>query len=583
MKKSTLHGWLTIGTLLALLPGLFGLGLFDWDELNFAESTREMVASGNYLYNSMQFEPFWEKPPLFNWLQLPFVLAFGSADWVYRLPNILAAILAVNLSYHIGFTLGKRMLGSFWALSTLATFAPYFYWKSGLIDPWFNLLIVAALWKWFRMGQTQRAGERPHRDYALSGLFLGLAILTKGPVAGLLFGLSIGFVVLRNNRWNELFHPGIGLFLLSALLPVFAWLAPLYWNLGSDFLVHFFGYQLHLAAGQFEWHNQPWFYHALVLFFLCFPSSSLALPFLFNAKQDSRDFGLWFPYMRSLFWVVLILFSIVETKIIHYSSLCWWPLSFFGAYTVYQWHTNRRKINWMLYLLLAISGFLLAALIFLIPWLWGLKQIPTEWVLRLDLYTASIVKYSTYWHWSTLIPGLLMTLYLGIYLVRAVGKRAWHPAGLYALSLGTAVLVSALIVPAAEASLQSPLREELKALKNQNASVDLWGFKSYALPFWSEWTSKDCIDSTKWSHPHFLDQCREKAEAENTIQSTGFHLYPNRTARMTYFQDGPCLGDKQYVITRADFKPDWFFKQKFTAVKPLGGYWLWKRNCAQIE
>jgi hypothetical protein len=146
-----------------------------------------------------------------------------------------------------------------------------------------------------------------------------------------------------------------------------------------------------------------------------------------------------------------------------------------------------------------------------------------------------------------------------------------------------AILVSALILPEAEASLQNPLRQELKTLKSKNASVDIWGFKSYALPFWSEWTKVDCIDSTKWSSDRFQAQCLEKAEAENTVQSTGFHLYPQRTARMNYFQDGPCMGDNQYVITRADFKPDWFFKQKFTAIKPLGGYWLWKRNCAQFE
>lgn len=583
MKKSTLHLWLTLGTALLLLPGLFGLGLFDWDELNFAESTREMVESGKFLYNTLQFEPFWEKPPLFNWLQLPFVYAFGSVDWAYRLPNVIAAVLAVNFSYHIGHSMGKRMLGSFFALSTLATFAPYFYWKSGLIDPWFNLLIVAALWNWFQMGQTHRAGDRPHKDYALSGLFLGLAILTKGPVAGLVFGATAGIVLLRNNRWNELFHPGFGLFVLATLMPIAAWLTPLYWTMGSDFIEHFFVYQLHLASGQFEWHNQPWFYHCLVLFFLCFPSSSLALPFLFNAKQDSRDFGLWFPYMRSLFWVVLILFSLVETKIIHYSSLCWWPLSFFGAYTVYQWHTNRRKLNWGTYLLVALSGIAVSAALIAVPWLWGFKQIPTDWVLRLDLFSASIIRHSPQWHWSTLLPGFLLVLYLLIYFVRAIGSRAWHPASLYVLSLGTAILTASVLVPAAEASLQAPLRSELKALKSQGAEVDIWGFKSYALPFWSEWSKSDCIDSSRWSHSTFLDQCRQQANQHNTLSSTGFHLYPQRTARATYFQDGPCRGGSQYVVTRADFKPDWFFKQKFTPVKPLGGYWLWKRNCEQIQ
>ena len=53
--------------LLLFLPGLGNVHLFDWDEINFAESAREMINSGNYLTVQINFEPFWEKPPLFIW------------------------------------------------------------------------------------------------------------------------------------------------------------------------------------------------------------------------------------------------------------------------------------------------------------------------------------------------------------------------------------------------------------------------------------------------------------------------------------------------------------------------------------
>ena len=38
------------------------LHLFDWDEINFAESAREMILTHNYLTVRAFFEPFWEGP-----------------------------------------------------------------------------------------------------------------------------------------------------------------------------------------------------------------------------------------------------------------------------------------------------------------------------------------------------------------------------------------------------------------------------------------------------------------------------------------------------------------------------------------
>ena len=58
------------------------------------------------------------------------------------------------------------------------------------------------------------------------------------------------------------------------------------------------------------------------------------MPNLFKRSEGIEyELGKW---MRILFWEVIILFSIVTTKIIHYSSMTYLPLSFLGAYTLYQ-------------------------------------------------------------------------------------------------------------------------------------------------------------------------------------------------------------------------------------------------------
>lgn len=70
--------------------------LFDWDEINFAESAREMIVTNNYSQVQINFEPFWEKPPLFIWLQVFCMKIFGINEFSARLPNALVGILTLS-------------------------------------------------------------------------------------------------------------------------------------------------------------------------------------------------------------------------------------------------------------------------------------------------------------------------------------------------------------------------------------------------------------------------------------------------------------------------------------------------------
>ena len=63
------HGLIILLGAIFFLPFLGSVHLFDWDEINFAESAREMLVSGDWWRVQINFEPFWEKPPLFFWMQ----------------------------------------------------------------------------------------------------------------------------------------------------------------------------------------------------------------------------------------------------------------------------------------------------------------------------------------------------------------------------------------------------------------------------------------------------------------------------------------------------------------------------------
>src|SRR5665811_391786 len=64
--------------------------------------------------------------------------------------------------------------------------------------------------------------------------------------------------------------------------------------------------------------------------------------------------------MIILFLVVLIIFSLIKTKIVHYSSLCYFPLAYFAAVSVYDIYLNKSRITVWNKALLAGIGFVFA-------------------------------------------------------------------------------------------------------------------------------------------------------------------------------------------------------------------------------
>ena len=79
--------WLLVISTALFVPFIGNCNLFDWDEVNFAECAREMLVTGNYAQVQIAFKPFWEKPPLFIWMQAGRMNLFGINEFSARFPN----------------------------------------------------------------------------------------------------------------------------------------------------------------------------------------------------------------------------------------------------------------------------------------------------------------------------------------------------------------------------------------------------------------------------------------------------------------------------------------------------------------
>ncbi|WPV69240.1 glycosyltransferase family 39 protein [Chitinophaga sp. LS1] len=368
---------IAIAAAILFVPFLGHVHLFDWDEINFAEAAREMLVTHNYSQVQIDFAPFWEKPPLFIWMQAISMALFGVNEFAARFPNAIIGIATIVTLFGIGKKLVDEKMGLWWALAYAGSWLPHFYFKSGIIDPTFNYFIFLAIYCVFRVPYS----AKPNRIAILGGVALGLAVLTKGPVAILVSLLTfiVYWIVKKGKTGIKL--PQLALITLFTFITTALWFGYELLTHGWWFINEFVTYQIRLLTTPDAGHGGNFFYHWIVLLVGCFPASIFLFSY-FRGKNDRsiyggaqgaevRDFRTW---MWVLFWVVLILFSIVETKIVHYSSLCYFPLSFLAAWQIYRIAEGKVVLRaWNIVLMLLI-GMLIGTAITLLPIVGVYKQ-----------------------------------------------------------------------------------------------------------------------------------------------------------------------------------------------------------------
>lgn len=330
--------------------------LFDWDEINFAEAAREMITTGNFLQVQVNYQPFWEKPPLFFWMQALSMSWFGVGEYAARFPNAIIGILTIFALYCEGSRWRDQLFGRLVSLFYLATLLPTIYFKTGIIDPTFNFFILLGLMSIFRFDEQSRTPETPNSGQLAwkAGLWIGLATLTKGPVAMLVTGLIYG---LYKAIWHKMKLPWLGIlyFVLGWFLTIGIWYGVETAVHGPWFVTEFISYQFDLFSKDVAGHAQPFYYHPIVFLLGCFPVA--AFTFRAMGLKGGTDREVMIRRVMTIwFWVIMVLFSIVKTKIVHYSSLVYYPAAFLAADLVYRWMKENIRPKWDTWVLLGIGA-----------------------------------------------------------------------------------------------------------------------------------------------------------------------------------------------------------------------------------
>ncbi len=483
MNKKFFPFLILISAIFFFIPFLGSVHLFDWDEINFAESAREMIVSGNFSRVQIDFHPFWEKPPLFFWMQALSMKTFGINEFAARFPNAVIGIVTLVTFFFLGKKLYDEKFGLIWALAYLGSFLPHFYFKSGIIDPFFNFFIFLTVV--FLAKSISKTGESKGLKYALfAGISIGLATLTKGPVGLLITAISIlvYWIIMRFKKITN--WKNILIFALSCLIISSLWFGLEMIKNGFWFFKEFIKYQADLFIKPGAGHSGPIYYHFLIVFLGCFPISVLALPVFFRIKSESNDDGTSFlRWMLILFWVVMILFTIVKTKIVHYSSLAYFPLSYFAAFFIYELINRKAELKKYIIWILAVTGTIFSVILIGLPIVATHKNLIIPFI-KDDFAVACLNSHVKWYGYEFLIgAGYLISLFFALIII----KRKQIFIGIIILFYATAFCILfylKAVVPKIEGYSQAPAISFYQSISGQDVYVTTIGFYSYAQYFY---------------------------------------------------------------------------------------------------
>ena len=338
--------------LLSFLPGISQIPPLDRDEAYFAQATKQMIETGDYVDIRYQEDVRYRKPVGIHWLQASVVnvaSALGlpnarTSIWLYRLPSLIGAIGAVLATYWCALAFISRRGAVLAALMLMSSSILGVEARLAKTDAALLFTVVAAMAVLARVYLAPRRGDvQPgFGQLAIFWTALAVGILIKGPMILMVVGLAAATLVVldRSARWLLALRPIWGLpWLLILVLP---WFIAIYARVGTQFLIGSVGEDmLAKVASPQEAHGAPPGLYFLVFFATFFPASMLAVLAAPAAWAVRRELAARFL----LAWVVpsWIVFELVVTKLPHYVMPLFPAIAILIAYAVESKVLSRQR------------------------------------------------------------------------------------------------------------------------------------------------------------------------------------------------------------------------------------------------
>jgi len=299
---------------LAAVTFFAGLGrgaITDSDEAFYADSAREMVASGDWVTPYYNYEPRFQKPVLYYWLTAAVSLVLGDSEMAARLWAAMAGLGLVLVTAAAGRRWYDESTGLLAGAIVATNFGYFSIGRMALPDLPLAFCITLAIWA--ALVATLEQERSPRKFVVLAALALGLGFLTKGPV-GLIIPVIVIVPVLMIERRSIALTPSDLLLGFVVMIAVAVpWYVVMWFRHGNEYLQGFFiGDNFdRFATDRFNDPRPWWFYFPIVAGGLL-PWTPLALVWMGPLTQ-------WVRRRRDL--------STIDLRLLLWAAL---PLAFYS-------------------------------------------------------------------------------------------------------------------------------------------------------------------------------------------------------------------------------------------------------------
>ncbi|HEX2632850.1 MAG TPA: glycosyltransferase family 39 protein [Bradyrhizobium sp.] len=320
--------FLVLCGLVLFLPGFFNIPPIDRDEARFAQATKQMVETDDFVDIRFQDEVRYKKPVGIYWLQAAAVETASAVGlpraqvriWLYRIPSLIGAIGAVLLTYWTALAFVTRRGAILAALILCSSVLLGAEARLAKTDAMLLLTVVAAMGALARVYLSWQRGDdpiRPPLSYpAIFWTALAAGILLKGPLILMFVGLTVITLAIvdRSASWLWRLRPLSGV--IWMMLLVLPWFIAIFWRAGETFFADSIGGDMLSKVAAQESHGAPPGVY-LLLFWVTFwpgaPLAGMAAPAAWGARREP---GAQFL----LAWLIpsWIVFEAVLTKLPHY-------------------------------------------------------------------------------------------------------------------------------------------------------------------------------------------------------------------------------------------------------------------------
>ena len=449
------------------IPGLSTLQPMDRDEPRFAQASKQMLETGDFVDIRFQDEARHKKPVGIYWLQAAAVAtgdALGVEDahrqiWLYRLPSLLGAVLSLLATYWAGLAFLERRSAFLAAVLFAATLLIGVEARLAKTDALLCAVTVASLGALAHAFVASIRGTvLPVWTVWLFWIAMALGLLIKGPITAaiVLFAALAGMRGRQGGLWLKPLFPFWGPVLL--LLIVMPWFVAIIMKSGGDFFAASVGHDmLGKVAGAQERHGGPPGLYLVVFFATAWPLAPLfclALPFIWRTRREAGVLFLlgWIVP----FWIIL---ELVPTKLPHY------VLPLYPAMAILAVMAAERG-------LIVLDG-------------WG-RRLAQVWLVLLPLVALGALAFGSWWLGDafpqTAVLLLILALWPAFEAARSLGRGFVGQTGLYAAFASCVIALAAyqMGAPALQSIRISGRMAE--AFKSAPCKDGAWATTGYAEP-----------------------------------------------------------------------------------------------------